>query len=179
MADIQKFYAHYNKDTNKIYSIANHKLPNNSVEISQADFLDFISGAKDFHSYVVNNKNIIPISEVEVAPTNSAFFIINEKPKKKTEVLVEWNLKNKCWNVSISDDCKTRGVDTLTTNILFFVISKENFNLLFKNITINVSDLINNGSVTVPFTIDEEHDLSKIELATRLTFESYGLSIYD
>jgi hypothetical protein len=179
MANVQKFYAHYNKDTNRIYSIANHKSTGANIEIPKADFLDFISGVKDFHQYTVNKKSIVPFNEVESAPTNSVFFLINEKSKKKTELIVEWNLKNKCWSFSMSDECKSKGMDTLSTYAQFFVVSKENFNLLYKNITISVSELIDNTCVTIPFTTDEEHDLSKINLATRFVFESYGLKIYD
>jgi hypothetical protein len=179
MVNVQKFYAHYNKDTNRIYSIANHKSPDANIEIPKADFLDFISGAKDFHQYTVNKKSIVPFNEVESAPTNSVFFLINEKPKKKTELMVTWNLKNKCWSFSISDECKAKGAAALSTYAHFFVVSKENFNLLVNNITISISDLIDKTCVIVPFTADEEYDLSKINLATRFVFESYGLTTYD
>jgi len=175
MSKVQKFYAHYNVDNKRVYGIANHKSSEDSVEITPNEFLEFMTGAKDFHNYTVSKKSLVLYNEVVAAPSNSIFFLINEKPKKKTELIVDWNLKDKCWSFSISDEYK---VDDSSDKILFFVVSKENFNLLFKTIIISIADLVAD-TVTVPFSTEIECDLSKIELATRFTFKSYGLNIYD
>jgi hypothetical protein len=178
MAKVQKFYAHYNIDTKRIYGIANHKSFEAGVEITRNEFLDFVTGIKDFHHYTVSKKSLILFNEVIATPSNSIFFVINEKPKKKTELIVDWNLKDTCWSFSILDEYKASAIDEMSAQALFFVVSKENFNLLFKTIIINIADLVA-GTVIVPFSTEVEHDLSKIELATRFTFKSYGLNIYD
>ena len=178
MANVQKFYAHYNVDTKRIYGIANHKSTETGIEITRTEFLDFISGVKDFHNYTVSKKKLVLFNEVIAEPSNSIFFLIKDKPKKKTELSVDWNLKDKCWKFSMLDECKEHAVDTMSAQALFFVVSKENFNLLFKTIIINIADLVAN-TVTVPFSTEAEYDLPSIELATRFTFKSYGLDIYD
>ena len=178
MANVQKFYAHYNVDTKKIYGIANHKSTETAIEITRTEFLDFLSGAKDFHNYTVSKKSLVLPNELIAEPSNSIFFLIKDKPKKKTELTVDWNLKDKYWKFSILDEYKSSAVDTMSDQESFFVVSKENFNLLFKTIIINISDLVA-GTVIVPFSTEVEQDLSKIELATRFTFKSYGLNIYD
>jgi hypothetical protein len=178
MAKVQKFYAHYNVDTKRIYGIANHKSIETGVEITRDEFLDFISGVTDFHNYTVSKKSLVLYNEVIATPSNGIFFVINEKPKKKTELTVDWNLKDACWIFSILDEYKVSAIDEMSAQALFFVVSKENFNLLFKTIIINIADLVA-GKVTVPFSTEVEYTLSKIELVTRFTFKSYGLNIYD
>jgi hypothetical protein len=178
MAKVQKFYANYLEDTRQIYGISNHKSSDISIEITRTEFLDFITGVKDFHNYTISKKSLVKCSEAIAEPSNSIFFLINEKPKKQTELIVDWNLNTKSWTFSISDDCKFPTVDRVSPQALFFVVSKENFNLLFKTIIINIADL-DVGPVTVPFSTEVEHTLSNIELATRFTFKSYGLNIYD
>ena len=178
MANVQKFYAHYNVDTKRIYGVANHKSPETGIEITRTEFLDFVSGAKDFHNYTVSKKSLVLFNELISEPSNSIFFLIKDKPKKKTELIVDWNLKDACWSFSMLDEYKSSAVDTMSAQALFFVVSKENFNLLFKCIIINIADLVA-GPVIVPFSTEVEYELSKIELATRFTFKSYGLNIYD
>ena len=86
MANVQKFYAHYNVDTKRIYGIANHKSTETGIEITRTEFLDFISGVKDFHNYTVSKKKLVLFNEVIAEPSNSIFFLIKDKPKKKTEL---------------------------------------------------------------------------------------------
>jgi len=184
-----KYYAHYDKKTGEIFSIGNEYNPMypNRIEIPQDDHDRFLYGHEKFNDYqigyvrTVDNKTILalaPKSEQGYAFKNNIFEWISEPPTKNTELVVSWS--NQSWTFSISEACRARIKENITVEIIpFFVMLANDFDFLIRTIFINTQDLIEFDKIEKPFESRIEHDITKISIASKIIFQSYGLKIND
>jgi hypothetical protein len=182
-----KYYAHYNKADGKIFSISNERIVGHeqTVEIAFEEYSEFIEGAKKLNDYAVgyskNNLGKTVLSLMQITDQmygfrNSLFEWITDPPVKDTELTVEWNSNAKVWKFSLSEIAKTRMTDNIVTSIPFFVLLENDFDFLIRTIVVEIKDLIDN-TVEIPFVSKFENHIKHISIASRLTFESYGLII--
>jgi hypothetical protein len=183
------YYAHYDKKTGIIYSVSNEKLPQHthSIEISIDDFNEFISGVRKLHEHVVGYAKTqdgstklvhMQVTEQMYGFRNNVFEWITDAPTDTTELIVAWNGSKSLWEFNLSTAAKERLTDSLvSTNVVFFVILEDDFDFLIRTIFIKTEDLIKQDAVFINFESTFESQIDKISIASKITFQSYGLII--
>jgi hypothetical protein len=185
-----KFYIHYDKITGEIFSASNEiNSAYSKVEITQEEYERFLSGTEKFHDYQVglvktaDNQTVLALAQKfdqGYAFKNNVFEWIQNTPTKATECIVTWDKTNQQWVFSISKSCQARIKENITTDILmFFVMLENDFNFLIRTITLNMQDLVSFDKIEKPFESRLEQDITKISIASKIVFQSYGLKIND
>jgi hypothetical protein len=184
-----KYYAHYDKKTGEVYSIGNELNPTypNKIEITQNEHDRFLYGHEKFSDYQIgyirtaDNTTILalaPKAEQGYAFKNNVFEWISDTPTTNTELVVSWS--KTAWIFSISEECRARIKENITVEIIpFFVMLANDFDFLIRTIFINTQDLIEFDKIEKPFESRIEHDITKISIASKIIFQSYGLKIND
>jgi hypothetical protein len=184
-----KFYAHYDKKTGEILSIGNESNPMypNKIEIPQDEHDRFLYGHEKFSDYQIgyirtsDNTTVLAISpraDQGYAFKNNVFEWISEPPTTSTELIVAWNTTS--WTFSISNACRERIKENVTIETIpFFVMLANDFDFLIRTIFINMQDLIALEKIEKPFESRIERDITKISIASKIVFQSYGLKIND
>jgi hypothetical protein len=183
------YYAHYDKKTGVIYSVSNEKLPQHthSIEITIDEFNEFITGARKLHEHVVGYAKAqdgttrlvhMQITEQMYGFRNNIFEWITDTPTDNTELIVTWSGKKSSWEFKLTDTAKERLEDRLVSKqVVFFVILENDFDFLIRTIFLATDDLIKQDSVIVNFESTLESNIDKISIASKITFQSYGLII--
>lgn len=184
---VPKYYLHYNKNTNVIYSVSNEKTVDHesSLEISFDDYKEFIEGRRNTSDYEVivheGVERLIQISDPlnNFTFKNKLFEWINSLPTSDTDLIINWNKKLKCWEFSLSKDVKSRLPKNVNSNAVFFVTLADDFDFLINTIVINVKELANTKTIKIPFSSKIEEQIDKISLSTVRYFNTYGLTTHD
>jgi hypothetical protein len=185
-----RFYLHYDKKTGEILSVGNEisEVHKNRIEVTLEEHDRFLYGREKFHDWQVgyirtnDNKTILaltPKTDQGYAFKNNVFEWIEDTPTKSTELTVTWDKPNNQWIFSLSDSAKNRLKDKQSDPLVFFVMLANDFDFLIRTIVINSLDLINFNSITKEFNTGLEQDISKISIASKIYFQSYGLKIND
>lgn len=183
---IPKYYAHYDKETGKIYSVSNEKSDYNihSVEIPFEEFEEFLTRAKDFNDYIVGYARsadgktaLVPmqVSEQLYGFRNNVFEWITDAPTKNTELTVTWDKLSKQWEFKLSAQCKKRMRDSQVGSTVFFVTLADDFDFLIRSIVIEIKKLVTESNIVIPFESAIESQLDKISISSKIVFQSYGL----
>jgi hypothetical protein len=185
---IQKYYLHYDQKTGKILSVSNEKNKNDehSLEVSFEEYADFMLEVKNAREHTIGyakdsegkNKLVaIPSADQHYGFRNNVFEWITDLPNKDTELIVTWNSLDSEWVFQLSDEAKLRVSKGMITTTVFFVMLENDFDFLIRSIMIDVSTLIENSQVHVPFISNIEHQIKKISISSKIYFQSYGLII--
>ena len=181
-----RFYVHYDKKTGEIFSSSvERNLEYASIEITSEEHSRFLSGGEEFSDYQVgyirttDNKTILAISpkaDQGYAFKNNVFEWITNPPTEDTELTVTWSSSG--WQFKLSADGKKR-LKEHNEILTFFVMLENDFDFLIHTIIINMQDLVNSKSISKQFNSRLEQDISKISIASKIIFQSYGLQIND
>jgi hypothetical protein len=185
---VQKYYLHYDQKTGKILSISNEKTEKDehSLEVSFEEYADFIHEVKKAQDHIIGyakdnegkNKLVaIPSADQHYGFRNNVFEWITEPPNKTTELIVTWNGSTNEWVFQLSDLAKKRVSKGMVTTTVFFVMLENDFDFLIRSMLIDVSDLIENSQIHIPFISNIEHQIKKISISSKIYFQSYGLII--
>lgn len=185
------YYIYYNDATGDIISVSNERRENhvNGIEIPFEMYDSLVSGKENFSDYAVGRvktddgktiMTVMPKSDQAYAFKNTMFELISDPPTDDTELIVEWDLEKKHWKFLLTDTARIRIGDSLRdSTLIFFVTLEEDFNFLIRTMFVSYQELLLKSNVFIPFEHSIESKIDKISLATRLTFESYGLIIND
>ena len=185
-----KFYIHYDKKTGEIFSASNEiDSAYSRVEITHEEYERFLLGKEKFSDYQVglikttDNQTVLALaqkSDQGYAFKNNVFEWIQNAPDKTTECTVTWDKTNQQWIFSISKSCQERIKENITNDtLMFFVMLENDFDFLIRTITINMQDLVAFDKIEKPFESRLEQDITKISIASKIVFQSYGLKIND
>jgi hypothetical protein len=186
-----KYYLNYEKKTGIIRSISNEKSLHGdaSFEVSFDEYKAFSLGQRRAQDHMIGyakdpitgktKKSIIQVTDQLYGFRNNTFEWINESPKKNTELIVEWNSKRQSWIFSLSENGKLRLQDEPFGKTIFFVMLKNDFDFLIRSIILEVSVLINEENIAIPFTSNIEQQIEKISISSQVYFQNYGLIIND
>ena len=181
-----KYYIYYEKKTGEILAVSNefNDRYEHAMEVTFEDAKNFLSGAWHFKDYQVGyhkdsgKTTVLAITNEFSGYTfsNKVFEWISESDKD-ADCIVEWNLKDRVWNFSLSRSFKNTYTSVLTNKLVFFVTLENDADFLIRTIFINTPDLLTNAVVTVPFESKFEYDLDKIAISSKLVFDSYKLKV--
>lgn len=176
------YYAYYDLETRKILSVTNEKsvVYKDFIEITFAEFHNFVTGNWQFKDYVVNRNpiEIISISDQVYSFKNSAFEWITEPPTIETELIIVWEKAKSRWVFKLSQKCKDRIQRSgVYSNLSFFVMLESDFDFLIRTIPIPMHDLVQYDEYKIPFENNLEKNIKKISIATSKIFDTTGLEI--
>jgi len=181
-----KYYIYYNKKTGEILSVSNEKSSKyeNGIEVEFADAEPFLTGQYQFKDFQIgyhkdSDKPTVLSTTNEFSGysfNNKVFEWITES-KKNAECIVEWNLRDRVWNFSLSREFKNTYNSILASKLVFFVTLENDSDFLIRTIFIATQDLLTSDCVTVPFETDIETRLEKITISSKLVFKNYGLKV--
>jgi len=182
------FYAYYDVETKQLLSITNEKinLYKDYLEVDYDTYERLVSGKEKFSDYLLGlvkegeTTSLQLISAVEQAYNfkNTMLEVVTENSVKDPELLVEWNGPKKEWNFFLSAAAKSRLTVKLdNAKVLFFIILENDYDFLIRTIIIDSNDLFSKQCIGVAFESDFELKIDKINIATKLIFESQKLRI--
>ena len=182
-----KFYAYYDKASKQMFLVTNEKSTRykDYIEITADVHEALVSGKEKFSDYIIGHVRtddgkkvlkLIPKLQEAYTFRNTLFEIISDPVERDTEFTVKWDSTKSQWIFSMSTAAKKRTADSISdTKLVFFIILEHDYDFLIRSILIDANDLLSHPKVTVPFTTDIEQQIDRISIATKLTFESYGL----
>ena len=174
------YYVYFDNDGN-VDAITNEKRLETTLNVAEVDYKTaeiFLTGKANFINYrlTLSNKNsyvfVKKSSDLDVGLNTLS--MVEQLPDEETACIVEWNGKEKEWQLYLKNDSTT--TTKLSVNLMFYV-SLLNRNFLVRTIKLDINDLADNQKVTIPFISDIESDISKVRVSTRKFFDSYGLII--
>lgn len=187
-----EFYAYYNKSTNELLAVTNEKINfyPDCISVTKEDYEKFVISKEPFSDYIVgyartpDNKTVLALvqkSNQGYSFKNNVFEWITEQPDTDTELVVEWSASDSQWLFSLSESAKVRASKDLLEMpaIVFFVILENDFDFLIRTIIIELDKLIEADKYPVSFTTNLENRIDKISIASKITFQSYGLIIHE
>lgn len=176
------YYVYFNENGD-IDAITNEKREFSKLNFIEFDYKrveKFFKGGENFINYKVSlaDKDTPTIvKKTEDAGINTNFLmLISNKPTANTTMIVEWNKNLKSWIFKIDEDYKLQLKDLgLNAQLFFFITLKTNQNFLIRTISINIKDLIGPDAFVVKWETASEENYSKLAMATRKFFDSYGI----
>ena len=160
-----KYYIYYNKKTGEILAAGNEKTSRyeHGIEVSFEDAEPFITGKRQFADYQVGYHKDSGKTTVLSITNEFSGYVFNNKvfewitpADNNAECIVEWNLKDKVWNFSLSKDFKNTYNSILAPTLVFFVTLENDSDFLIRTIFIATHELLTSDCATVPFESDIE-----------------------
>ena len=174
-------FIHFNPDSGDILSITNVLPEFDYIEVDIADVELIHTGKESVHKYTVKfdeekkayqlqKKNVINVFQKTIND------IVYEIPKIniRNGITVIQDVQNECWKFLISEQLEA---ELKTTNsytdyeIYFSVTEYGNPNVLYKQLTINLEQLVKNHYQIIPFSMNFETTNLPISLFTNKIFE--------
>ena len=181
-----KYYIYYNKKTGEILAVGNEKTSRyeHGIEVSFEDAEPFITGKRQFADYQVGyHKDSGKTTVLSIANEFSGYVFNNKvfewitTSNNNAECIVEWNLRDRVWNFSLSKGFKNTYNSILAPTLVFFVTLENDSDFLIRTIFIATQELLTSDCVTVPFESDIETKLEKIAISSKLVFKNYRLKV--
>lgn len=185
LSNLSNYYVYYDKKTGNILSVTNERNDKLEyfVEVEKTLADPFLNGEQNFTDYcVVYDDNIgltiIPKEDEYFIRRTNIFEII--KPTSdltKVEFVVEWDMPRWGWNFYLTAKAKDRLKDEgLSQRVAIFITDASDLNILIRTIYLDTSVLLYKERIYQPFVSEKEYDLTKLNITTKLVFETYGLT---
>jgi hypothetical protein len=178
-----KYLVYFDPTTSNILTITNEsRLDLTSFfEIDFEKVKMFLTGQQDPGNYkVVSNpsKTFEIVSKIiSHASRSSSLVPIKLSDNADSSLTLVHNSKNKSWIVTLSLDEQRRLInDIINYRINIFVTSRNNKNMLYRMISLELADLVKQQTITVPFISAMEDNISLLSLSTVKFLESYTLT---
>lgn len=185
LSNLSNYYVYYDKKTGNILSVTNERNDKLEyfVEVEKTLADPFLNGEQNFTDYcVVYDDNIgltiIPKEDEYFIRRTNIFEII--KPTSdltKVEFVVEWDMPRWGWNFYLTAKAKDRLKDEgLSQRVAIFITDASDLNILIRTIYLDTSVLLYKERIYQSFVSEKEYDLTKLNITTKLVFETYGLT---
>lgn len=184
-SNIYKVY--FDITSKEILAIANEAISKYDTffEIEYESIEKFLNGSESFSNFRVflnskNNFEIIP--KIVDQDSIKASVLVDILPTEEPAFLtINNNVFSKTWSVELDEEEKERLKNkTINYKILIFITSSINKNFLFRTVTVDLKDLVKNGSVSIEHLLKVESFPAKLSLSTVQFFKSYRLrNVYE
>jgi len=178
-----KYRVYFDSTTSNILTITNESRPDLSsyFEIDFEKVKMFLTGQQDPGNYkvVLNPSKTFEIVSKIISHASKSSSLVPIKISNNIDpslTLVHSN-KNRSWTVTLSSTEQCRLInDIINYRINIFVTLRNNKNMLYRIISLELSELVKQRTMTIPFASSIEDDLSLISLSTVKFLESYTLT---
>jgi hypothetical protein len=186
---LPKYYAYFDKASGDILSVTNEKSQHytNKLDIDYELYAKLVSGTEKFSDYSIGHlRSITGKTSLVISPRigeefifkNTMLEIISPAIVTDPELTVTWNSKGNEWIFSVSPACKKRLVNGVAdSHLVFFITLADDYNFLIRTIILDSSIILSAKKLCIPFSESIESQINKISIATKLVFQSYGLTV--
>lgn len=174
-------YVQYQPDNGKILSITNVKPEFDYIEVDIEDVKDIHSGKESSHKFQVLYDNLqgkfyLNKKDVDNVFEKTIDFILYEIPiiDDRKGITIIQDTKNSCWKFLISQSLEIdfKNNNSFTNYNLYFSVTEfGNPNILFKQLAINLDQLVKNHYQIISFTSDFEKNNKLVSIYTNKRFE--------
>lgn len=180
-----QMYLYFDKVDGTVKTISNEQMDpgeDGMVPMPLVMVEDFLTGKKipsDFKIVFLNNKQSLIVNKREdISSDGGRLFVIPRDPlTEQTEVIVEKNLKDRCWYFRISKESKQSVIDAngAKYNHDFFIVKANDPNILYRSFSINIYDLAQEERIGFSFESDLEKQSTDV-VTVRRGFNFYTLT---
>ena len=177
---ISSYKVYFDPLTSSILSITNELRTDLSsfFEVELDKILPFLQGKKDPAQYkvVLNPSNTFEIISIVVNQDFKSSMLVPIKlvDHHNSSLTVQHNKEAWIFTLSLTEQKRlTHNIINYWINI--FVTARNNKNMLYRTISLDLAELVKNQTIAVPFNSEIELDLSLISISTVKFLESYGL----
>ena len=118
------------------------------------------------------NFELVEISEPTISTVHTLIHKIKETTNFQEGCLIQ-RLEDR-WRFKILEKSKTE-LKNQTRNLNFYLCQKSDIHFLFRTIKLELSNLLDQEFVDIPYIIKDESNQNKYSLVTEQYFKSYGL----
>lgn len=172
-----QMYVYFDKVDGTIKTVSNEQSDpgeDGMMPMPLAMVEDFLTGKKlvsEFKIIFLNNKQSLIVNKKETVSSDGGrlFVIENEPVTDQTEVIIEKNLKDKCWYFKISKESKQSVIDAngAKYNHDFFIVKKHDPNILYRSFSVNIHDLVQEDRIGFSFESSAEHSPTDVVTVRR------------
>lgn len=184
-------YVSFEEYTGKILGISPKQQGKNSLPVFLSEVIEILEGRQPKRNYRVGfnakKKQLELIHQIinplDAADVNNFIYEIPENNNTRSDLTIKQDLSQNCWNIQLGDELKDNleSKKIKLNQIFFFSITKKHDpNILYRYITVDFSQAIEDDSVVIPFTMDFEKNNTPISIFTAKIFDTYSLQrIYE
>ena len=180
--DLQS-YVYYNKDTGKIYKISSSDAPDDDYEIiklSNGEVQPILTGEKRIEEFIIGYDVSIKqlrLKEVKHEDSNdiasTLCYCVPVNNKTAPDITICQDTVNKVWKIIINSTIKKILIDATIHTLCFSITSKNDPNIFYRSLEFKLSNLVANGTLTIPFKYDIESSFDDVSIYTSKYFDSY------
>jgi hypothetical protein len=186
---LPKYYAYFDKRSGDLLSVTNEKSQHytHKLDIDYETYAELVSGTVKFSDYSIGYlKSIIGKTSLVISPRLSEEFIFKNTMLEiispaiipDPEFTVIWCGVKREWVFTISPKAKRRIIEGLVdSQLIFFITLADDYNFLIRTIIVDSNSMQSTGKIHISFAEEIESHIDKISIATKLTFQSYGLTV--
>lgn len=175
----------YFDESGSLLSISNSKSETgNFIEVDYAQVADLVSGKQQLHQYYITFDIIIKTYVLELRNTDDTNNIVNHQlhyiDRTSSELIpdltITQNISKKEWVIALADPVRKNfsGKNiSVNLSLMFSVTGYNEVQSLERVIIVEISELISNNCVKIPFTSQIELDDSALSVYTIKRLESY------
>jgi hypothetical protein len=184
-------YAYFDPVTDQVFLVTNRLHPEyeHYALISLDDHLDLISGKLKLTDCLIDRAmdpvggivkhTLFTKNTIDNYSFNKSIVWVVDKPKKNTQIIVEWNKKHSQWHFKITP----LGREILSgslydKSLIFFIMLETDLDFLIRTIEIKIHELVRD-KVRIDFENKMEYRVKDVSIATTSFFKNYGLKIND
>lgn len=177
-------HAIFEKDTGKVLGISSTTLTENSIPVDISQVIGIIEGTDSKKNYRVEYNAKTKQLELtdkhkqrfDGATVNDFIYEVPEVDIDDADITVEQDIPNTCWRFTVGKTLKKnlRSKGIRINSLLHFAITKKHDpNILYKTLRVDLSRILDQNSVIIPFDHDFEKQKAVISIFTARKFDSY------
>jgi hypothetical protein len=177
------YRAYYDKDTGEIYGISNKPLLkyDTFILIKPEEALGFLEATKrtlDYKvTYDINNSRYQLIHKKEKIILDVNDLVHHIVKQNEYQILFVKDNVNNCWKIEIDKEIREQLIDQsnlVDESLWFSITQKNNPNILYRQIELNVGDLVRAGSISFKFESQIEEKMQSYSVYTIRRFKTYS-----
>jgi hypothetical protein len=179
-------YVSFEEYTGKILGISPKQQGNNSLPVSLSEVIEILEGKQPKRNYRVGfnakKKQLELIHQIvnplDAADVNNFIYEIPENNNIESDLTITQDVQENCWKIQLGNELKNNLENKkIKLNQIFFfsVTKKHDPNILYKSITVDFSQAIEDDSVIIPFTMEFEKNDTPFSIFTAKIFDTYSL----
>lgn len=178
-------FVKYIEETGEIVGVGAREDANyRCLEVDIEEVIDIIEGREPRRNYKVQynpkkkSLELVNVTEYtfDSSDINDFIYEIPEKQVTDPDILVEHDLKNRCWRIiagkELTKSVKSKGLK-LNNKLFFSITAKHDPNIVYKTFSIDFSAISKKHYEILDFTMPFEDTDASISIFTRKIFDSY------
>jgi len=179
-------YVSFEEYTGKILGISPKRQDKNALPVFLSEVIEILEGKTPKRNYRVGfnakKKQLELIDQIhnplDTAVVSNFIYEIPENIDDKSDLTIKQDLDKSCWYIKLGDELKDNLEDkkiNLNQTFYFSITKKHDPNVLYKIITVDFSEVLEDDSIKIPFTMDFEKSNTAISIFTAKIFDTYSL----